>query len=93
MLRLHTGLTGPVPTVEEAKNYSYTDRERMIIEHNRPRTIAGDPDQVRAHTLELGDAYKVDEFVIVTISDSFDARLRSYELLAEAFALEPAAAA
>jgi luciferase family oxidoreductase group 1 len=93
MLRLHTGETGPVPTVEEAKNYPYTDRERMIVEHNRPRTIAGDPDQVRAQILGLGEAYKVGEFVIVTISDSFDARLRSYELLAEAFALAPTEAA
>ncbi|MFT5489361.1 MAG: luciferase family oxidoreductase group 1 [Paracoccaceae bacterium] len=93
MLRLHTGQTGPVPTVEEAKNYPYTDQERMIVEHNRPRTIVGDPDQGRAQILVLGDTYKVDEFVVITISDSFDARLRSYELLAEAFSLAPAAAA
>ena len=93
ILRLHTGQTGPVPTVEEAKNYPYTEREKLIVEHNRPRTIAGTPEQVRSHILELGEAYDVDEFVIVTICDRFEARLRSYELLAEAFALSPAAAA
>ena len=65
----------------------------MIVEHNRPRTICGAPEQVRAEILALGDAYKADEFVVITISDSFDARLRSYELLAEAFALQPAAVA
>ena len=36
---------------------------------------------------------RVDEFVVITISDSFDARLRSYDLLADAFALAPVAVA
>lgn len=93
ILRLHTGRTAPVPTVEEAKNYPYTDRERAIVEHNRGRTIAGDPDQVKAQIDALQAAYKVDEFVVVTICDRFEARLRSYELLAETFALRPAEAA
>lgn len=87
MLRLHTGRTGPVPTVEEAKNYPYSDRERAIIEHNRPRTIAGDPEQVRAKIEELNVAYGEDEFVVVTICDDFNARLRSYKLLADVFEL------
>ena len=56
MLRLQAGQTGKVPTVEEAKNYPYTDRERMIVEHNRLRTIVGDPDQVRGQIRALGDA-------------------------------------
>ncbi|MEE2721496.1 MAG: LLM class flavin-dependent oxidoreductase [Pseudomonadota bacterium] len=92
-LRLRTGQTGPVPTVEEAKNYPYTDQEWAIVEFNRPRTIAGNPDQCAAQIRELEEAYDVDEFVIVTICDTFEARLRSYELLAERFALAPARAA
>ena len=63
------------------------------MEFNRPRTIAGDPDQCAAQIRELEEAYDVDEFVIVTICDTFEARLRSYELLAERFALAPARAA
>ena len=90
VLQLYTGRRGTVPTVEEAKAYPYTERDRAIIEHNRPRTIAGDPEQVRAQIEELGNAYKVDEFVVVTICDTFEARLRSYELLAEVFAIQPA---
>jgi luciferase family oxidoreductase group 1 len=90
LLRLYTGRTGPVPTVEEAKAYPYSDREKAIIEHNRGRTIAGAPEQVKAAIEALGEAYKVDEFVVVTICDRFAARLRSYELLAEVFELAPA---
>ena len=87
MLRLYRGQTQPVPTVEEAESYPYTDQERAIVEHNRGRTIAGAPEQVRARIDELGRIYDIDEFVVVTICDRFEARLRSYELLAEAFGL------
>tara|TARA_B100000686_G_scaffold354848_1_gene467661 strand:- start:1312 stop:2331 length:1020 start_codon:yes stop_codon:yes gene_type:complete len=92
-LRLRTGQTGPVPTIEEAKNYPYTDNEWKIVEFNRPRTIAGDPEQCAEEIKKLGQAYQVSEFVIVTICASFESRLRSYELLAEQFALAPACAA
>lgn len=89
ILRLYRGETMPVPTFEEAEAYPYTDHDRAIIEHSRPRTIAGTPEQVRTRLLELGELYGIDEFVVVTICADFDARLRSYELLAEAFDLEP----
>jgi luciferase family oxidoreductase group 1 len=88
MLRLHRGETQPVPTVEEAESYPYSERERAIIEQNRGRTIAGAPDHVRARLDELGQRYGIDEFVVVTICDRFEARLRSYELLADAFGLQ-----
>ena len=38
--------------------------------------------------LALAEEYGVDELVVVTITHSPKARLRSYELLAEAFGLE-----
>ncbi|MEC7490194.1 MAG: LLM class flavin-dependent oxidoreductase [Pseudomonadota bacterium] len=89
-LRLRTGQTGPVPTVEEAKNYPYTQQEWAIVQQNRSRTIAGNPEQCAARIGVLGDEYNVNEFVIVTICDKFSARLRSYELLADSFALASA---
>ena len=88
MLRLYRGETQPVPTVEEAENYPYTERERAIVEHNRGRTIAGAPDQVRTQLEELGRLYDIDEFVVVTICDRLEAQLRSDELLAEVFGLQ-----
>ena len=85
MLRLSRGETAPVPTIEEAENYPYSDRERAVVQINSKRTIAGDPGQVRKSIAELGQRYGVDEFVVVTICHDFDARLRSYELLAQEF--------
>jgi alkanesulfonate monooxygenase SsuD/methylene tetrahydromethanopterin reductase-like flavin-dependent oxidoreductase (luciferase family) len=42
---------------------------------------------VRARLLALAAEYGVDELVVVTITHDPKARLRSYELLAEAFGL------
>ena len=87
LLRLRLGRPGPVPTPEAALAYAYTPQERMIVDYNRRRTIAGDPERVRAVLLGLAEAYDVNELVVVTITYDFAARCRSYELLAEAFGL------
>ncbi len=88
LLWLSTGRSGAYPSVEEAEAYPYSARERAIVEYNRQRTIAGAPEQVMARLLDFGAEYGVDEFVIVTITHDFKARLRSYELLADVFGLE-----
>jgi hypothetical protein len=46
---------------------------------------------MRERLLALAAQYQADELVIVTITHDFKARLRSYELLAEAFGLDGAA--
>ena len=89
LVRLYTGRPGPYPSVEEAETYPYSAQELAIANHARQRTIAGAPDEVRERLLALGAEYGVDELVIVTITHDFKARLRSYELLAEAFGLDP----
>ena len=86
-LRQRRGETAPVPSVDEAEAYPYTSQEAAVVGHNRHRSIFGTPDQVRETLLALGARYGIDEFVVVTICPTFEARLRSYELLAEAFAL------
>lgn len=87
LLRLYTGRPGPYPSVEEAGRYPCAERERILVEAIRQRTIAGAPAGVRERLLALAAEYGVDELVIVTITHDPKARLRSYELLADAFAL------
>ncbi len=87
LLRLRLGRPGPVPSPEEAEAYPYTAQEMRIVEFNRHRTIAGDPATVKARLEKIAEAHGVGELVVVTITHDFEARLRSYELLAEAFAL------
>jgi luciferase family oxidoreductase group 1 len=88
LLRLYTGRYGPFPSVEEAESFPYTARDLAIIEHASGRTVAGTPDVVRAQLEAMAHAYDVDELVIVTITHDFKARVRSYELLADAFGLK-----
>jgi luciferase family oxidoreductase group 1 len=84
-LRLERGVLGPVPSVAEAEAYPYTAEDRARIAYNRRRQVVGTPPQVKAQLLALGKLYAVDEFVVVSICFDFAARLRSYELLAQAF--------
>jgi luciferase family oxidoreductase group 1 len=54
------------------------------------RGVIGDPGQVRAGIEEIAQAYGAEEVIAVTITYDHEARRHSYELLAEAFELEPA---
>ena len=87
LLRLYTGRYGPFPSVEEAETFPYTPRDLAIIEHARGRTLAGTPDVVREEMEAMARVYGVDELVVVTITHDFKARVRSYELLADAFGI------
>jgi luciferase family oxidoreductase group 1 len=88
LLRLYTGRYGPFPSVEEAEHFPYTARDLAIIEHTRARTVAGTPEAVREQLEVMARGYGVEELVIVTITHDFKARVRSYELLADAFGLK-----
>ena len=88
MLRSRRGEGDGVPTPEEALSYPWTEAERAFARDIDGRTIAGDPEQVEKTLRALASEHKVDELVIVNVTHSFEARLKSYELLAEAFGLE-----
>ena len=88
LLRLYTGRYGPFPSIDEAESFPYTARDLAIIQHASGRTVAGTPDVVHEELEAMAKAYGVDELVIVTITHDFKARVRSYELLADAFSLK-----
>lgn len=88
MVRRYTGQRGPYPTPDEAEHNDFGERDLAIIEHTRSRTISGTPDLVRERLEVLAGEYGVDEVVVVTVTADFETRLRSYELIAEAFDLE-----
>jgi luciferase family oxidoreductase group 1 len=87
-LRQRTGMPMPFPPPEEALAYPYTDIEKRVVEHHRRRQIVGTPDTVRPKLEALAASYGVDEIVVLTITHDYQARKRSYALLAEAFELE-----
>jgi luciferase family oxidoreductase group 1 len=87
--RLNTdyGVNAPVPTLEEARAYPYTEADRRRIAHHRRRVVLGEPGAVRDRLLELREQFQADELMAITITGDYDSRLRSYELLAGAFGL------
>lgn len=70
------------------KDLVYTPDELARIRYNSNRMISGTQSQVKEQLEELADAYDIDEIVVTTMTYSFEERLRSFELLAEAFGLE-----
>jgi luciferase family oxidoreductase group 1 len=89
VVRLLTGRPIPFPSPDEAKDYPYTDQELVLLRSVQRRSIVGTAEQVRAGLLALTEAHDAEELVIVTITYDYASRLRSYELLAKAFALTP----
>jgi len=59
---------------------------------HRRRTLLGTGEEVRAQIEAIVQEYRADEVIVVTITYDHARRRRSYELLAEAFELEPRAA-
>ncbi|MCX0231923.1 rhodanese-like domain-containing protein, partial [Escherichia coli] len=59
----------------------------------RTRSIIGTPESVAEQMHALKERFVADELIVLTVAPSYKARLRSYELLADAFALPSPASA
>ena len=81
------GLNVPIPTLAQARARQYSEPELRAIAAEQPRNIIGTPESVAARMRELQAQFQADEIVVLTVAASYAARRRSYELLAEAFAL------
>lgn len=88
-LLMATGREGPVATAQEALAYPYSERDRAIIQRERSRAVIGTPDRVKQRLLEIRNDFEADELMVITITGDYSSRLRSYQLLAEVFALAP----
>jgi luciferase family oxidoreductase group 1 len=93
-LLLDGGRIGPIATPEEAierlgceSSYA-TDRRSEW-----PRVVVGATEHVRDELVHIAAELHVDELMLVTVVHDHSERVRSYELLAEAFGLEPRATA
>ena len=81
----------PLASPAEAAAYPYTPVDRERLARHRARLIVGGIDSVKRRRLALIESTRADELMVTTTVFDHAARKRSYELLAEAFALEPPA--
>lgn len=87
MIRLRMGNPGLVPTPEEAESYPYTDHELAFAEGWLGNVVHGTPDQVRDGLDDLAKRTGADELMLTANAHSASARLRSYDLIANAYGL------
>ena len=86
--RIRQGDIRAIPTPEEAlAELGPRTAEPAPETGEFPRYVIGSPDRVRTQLLDMGSQLGVDEMMAVTIVHDHKARMRSYELLAEAFDL------
>ncbi|RFU66573.1 LLM class flavin-dependent oxidoreductase [Peribacillus glennii] len=85
LLRVGKNEDTQVPSVDEAKNIFLSDEDKRIIQNNRRRTVIGTPEKVKEELTLLQEIYRTDEFMIITNIYDFEAKLHSYQLLAETF--------
>ncbi|MFG2426379.1 LLM class flavin-dependent oxidoreductase [Streptomyces sp. NPDC048590] len=87
MVRLRTGRPGLVPTPEEAEAYDFSPMEREFVDGWLKDIVHGTPDQVRTGLDDLAKRTGADELMITANAHGGEARLRSYELIADAYGL------
>jgi len=82
---LASGKTVNVGTLEQAKEFARQAGETFTAEERDADITRGTKETVRKRLLEIGEQYGVDEFIFTTIIPDFAKRVRSFELLKEAF--------
>jgi luciferase family oxidoreductase group 1 len=85
-IRFRRGELLPLPSPEEAIAYPYSSQERAFAAENRARHIVGTPATVRARIEERAREACADEVMVTTMLHAHAERMRSYELIADAFA-------
>ena len=90
--RIRQGDRRPIAPPEEAvKELESGPDPSIFVVGEWPRYTVGTPEQVRDQLTNIGEELGVDEIMLVTVVHSHEARMKSYQLLAEAFELVPQA--
>ncbi|WP_418957254.1 LLM class flavin-dependent oxidoreductase [Streptomyces tritici] len=87
MLRLRTGRPGLIPTPEEAEAYEFSLAEREFVDSWLGNVIHGTAEEVRDGLDALQKRTGADELMLTANAHGGEARLRSYELIADAYGL------
>ncbi|MBB1254643.1 LLM class flavin-dependent oxidoreductase [Streptomyces sp. OF3] len=85
MIRLRTGRPGLVPSPEEAAAHEFSPMEREFADGWLANVVHGTPDEVRAGLDALVGRTGADELMVTTTVHGPTARLRSYQLIADAY--------
>jgi alkanesulfonate monooxygenase SsuD/methylene tetrahydromethanopterin reductase-like flavin-dependent oxidoreductase (luciferase family) len=82
----------PLRSPEEVAGLSLPPEEDRIFRACQRSGVLGTPEQCAEKISDIAKRYTADEVMLVSITYEFEARLRSYQLLARALGLGPAVA-
>ncbi len=85
ILQLRSGRLGRLPSPEEAEECPFTAAERSIVAEAMSTHLIGDPDTVTEGLRVLQGRTGADEIMLSTRSHSYEARVRSLSLIAQAW--------
>lgn len=88
LLQRSTGRMGPLPAPEEAAAYRYSPSETALVDDIMTTHIIGDDRTVRDGLTALAESTDADELMLSTRCHSYDARARSFALIAAAWGLD-----
>ncbi|WP_159884624.1 LLM class flavin-dependent oxidoreductase [Paenibacillus puerhi] len=82
-LNIIRGRTGPLPAPVDSMDALWTPQEKMIVRGKLSYSLAGRPDTIREKLPAIIKQTGADELIVTAPVYDHQARLRSYELLAE----------
>jgi alkanesulfonate monooxygenase SsuD/methylene tetrahydromethanopterin reductase-like flavin-dependent oxidoreductase (luciferase family) len=86
--RLRTGRPGRLPSPGDAMKHVFTADEQAVVDFFKRIQIVGTPETVRTRIEAIAKRTAADEVMIATHAYDLDSRIRSYELIAQAFELD-----
>jgi luciferase family oxidoreductase group 1 len=87
MLRMFQRKSYLLPSPEEVDAYTYDAQERQVVDNWLNHVPHGTPEQVTAHLNQVQRDSGADELMIGSVGHSVQARLRSTELIADAYGM------
>ncbi|BBH24471.1 hypothetical protein Back11_58160 [Paenibacillus baekrokdamisoli] len=78
-----------IATPEKALAYPYSPMDKLRIQENRKRIVIGSQKSVKEQLLRLSEQYETNEIMIATMVHDFEAKRKSFKLVAEAFGIQP----
>ncbi|MHB8379057.1 MAG: LLM class flavin-dependent oxidoreductase [Acidimicrobiales bacterium] len=89
ILQRRTGQVGLLPSPEEAETHPFTATERAFVDEAMASHVIGDTTEVLDGLERLRQRTDADELMLSTRTHSHATRLRSLELIAESWGLNP----
>lgn len=87
LVEFERGKFGPFPDPETVRKYEFNFGELERIRYNSGRIVSGTAESVKEQLTKLATDFDADEIMVSTMADTAENRIRSFQLISEAFNL------